>query len=123
MLSLLILILLSAAIALSVTACDDDSLGTGEKQFTFEAHHADGTVNTVTVNTDKSTVGEALIEIEMISGEEGPYGLMVMTVDGETHKYEDDGKYWAFYINGEYAMSGVDTTEITDGATYAFKVE
>ena len=48
---------------------------------------------------------------------------MVETVDGETVKYEDGGKYWAFYIDGEYAMSGVDATEITAGETYAFKVE
>ena len=27
------------------------------------------------------------------------------------------------YVNDEYAMSGVDATEIEDGATYAFKVE
>ena len=28
--------------------------------------------------------------------------------------------YWAFYENGEYASTGVDSTPIQDGATYAF---
>ena len=27
------------------------------------------------------------------------------------------------FIDGEYAMSGVDTTDIENGAEYAFKVE
>ena len=30
---------------------------------------------------------------------------------------------WAFYIDGEYAMTGVDATNITDGAQYAFRME
>ena len=28
--------------------------------------------------------------------------------------------YWAFYEGDEYATAGVDATQITDGATYAF---
>ena len=37
--------------------------------------------------------------------------------------YDVDGTYWAFYVNGEYATSGVDTTTIKDGESYMFKVE
>ena len=76
-----------------------------------------------TVKTDKKTVGEALTEVGLISGEVGAYGLMVETVDGETVKYEDGGKYWAFYVDGDYAMTGVEKTKIEEGKTYAFKVE
>lgn len=158
-LSCLVLILLSAAMALSVIACQKNEgetpqtqqvltdektnvepetpttdteatdtqagnvLGVGQTQFAVEVTHLDGTVKNFTVNTDKKTVGEALIEVGLIEGENGPYGLMIMAVDGKTHKYEDGGKYWAFYINGEYAMSGVDSTDITAGAAYSFKVE
>ena len=45
------------------------------------------------------------------------------TVDGETLDYDTDGKYWAFYENGEYGMTGVDLTEIKEGVSYAFKAE
>ena len=45
------------------------------------------------------------------------------TVNGMTADYDKDGVYWAFYINGEYAMTGVDATNITDGAQYAFRME
>ena len=33
---------------------------------------------------------------------------------GETVKFEDDGKYWAFYIDGDYAMTGVEKTKIEE---------
>ena len=49
--------------------------------------------------------------------------MYVKTVDGILADYETTGTYWAFYINGEYAMSGVDTTAIEAGASYEMKVE
>lgn len=122
-LSLLVLILLSAAMALSVVSCSDDALGDGEKTITVEVTGEDGTLKTFTVETDQRNVGDALVEVELIEGEEDSFGWYITTIDGEYHKYEDDGKYWAFYINGEYAMTGVSMTDVEDGATYAFKVE
>ena len=68
-------------------------------------------------------MGEALQELELIDGEEGPYGLYVKTVNGITADFDKYKEYWAFYIDGEYAMSGVDKTEIEAGSTYSFKVE
>ena len=75
------------------------------------------------VKTDAVTVGEALLENGLIAGEDGDYGLYVKTVCGITADYDVDKTYWAFYINGEYAMSGVDKTDIADGAVYEFKIE
>ena len=69
------------------------------------------------------TVGEALLAEGLIAGESSDYGLYITTVNGITLDWEKDGKYWAFYINGEYAQTGADTTEIQEGATYAFKAE
>ena len=45
------------------------------------------------------------------------------TVNGITADYDTDGHYWAFYVGGEYAQTGVDATQVTAGASYAFKVE
>ena len=59
----------------------------------------------------------------MIAGEDAEYGLYVKTVNGITAEYEVDGTYWAFYINGEYGMTGVDQTAVEEGASYSFKVE
>ena len=68
-------------------------------------------------------VGDALLEEGLVEGEDGAYGLYVKKVNGILADYEVNQTYWAFYINGEYAMSGVDITPVEDGATYAFKVE
>lgn len=98
-------------------------IGKGEKEFIFTITDADGTETAFLVHTDKTTVGEALIELNLIAGEAGPYGLYVKTVNGVTYDYDADGKYWAFYVNGEYGMTGVDMTDITEDATYSFKAE
>ncbi len=102
---------------------DATVLGEGDTSFTFTVIGTDGNEVAFLINTDKETVGEALLELELIDGENGDYGLYVKTVNGITLDFDKDGKYWAFYANGEYAMSGVDTTEIKDGATYSFKAE
>jgi hypothetical protein len=73
---------------------------------------------TFTVKTDKDTVGAALLEHALIAGEQSQYGLYVKVVNGMTADYDVDQSYWSFYINGEYAMTGVDSTEITEGTTY-----
>ena len=98
-------------------------VGEGSTKFTFTVTHNDGTQKTFIVSTDKTTVGEALVDNEIIAGEDGQYGLYVKTVDGETLDYDKDGKFWAFYVDGAYGATGVDMTDITAGATYEFRAE
>ena len=116
--------------SLSESVSDEDSdtaetveLGEGAVSFVFTVTDADGNESNFLINTDKTKVGDALLENGLIDGEDGPYGLYVKTVSGKTYDYDTDGKYWAFYVNGEYGMSGVDLTDITEGATYSFKAE
>ncbi|MCM1252548.1 MAG: DUF4430 domain-containing protein [Clostridium sp.] len=98
-------------------------LGEGETAFLFTVTDKEGGETQFEIHTDKETVGEALLELGLIAGEESEYGLYVKTVNGITADYDTDGVYWAFYINGEYAMTGVDSTAVTEGEAYAFKVE
>ena len=98
-------------------------LGEGSKEFTLTVTDKDGNETQFEIHTDKEMVGEALQELNLIEGEEGEYGLFVKTVNGITADYDTDGVYWAFYVNGEYATSGVDVTQITEGDSYALKVE
>lgn len=98
-------------------------LGEGSKEFALTVTDKDGNETQFEIHTDKEMVGEALQELNLIEGEEGEYGLFVKTVNGITADYDTDGVYWAFYVNGEYATSGVDVTQITEGDSYALKVE
>ena len=98
-------------------------LGEGANLFEFTVVDKEGTESVFEIHTEKEVVGEALLELELIAGEEGAYGLYVKTVNGITADYDTDGTYWAFYVNGEYATSGVDTTAIKEGESYMFKVE
>lgn len=98
-------------------------VGEGSKQFDFTVVQKDGSETSFEVHTDKETVGEALTELDLIAGEDGDYGLYVKTVNGVTVDYDTDGAYWAFYVNDEYAQSGVDQTAIEEGCSYSFRVE
>ena len=98
-------------------------LGDGSVKFTFIVVDADGNETNFVVSTDKETVGDALLELNLIEGDDSEYGLYVKTVNGITADYDTDGTYWAFYVNGEYASTGVDSTPVNEGDTYEFKVE
>lgn len=98
-------------------------LGEGEKEFSLTVTDKDGTKTQFEIHTDKETVGDALTDLGVIEGEDSEYGLYVKTVNGVTADYETDGAYWAFYINGEYAQTGVDATPIAEGEEYSFQME
>ena len=104
-------------------ASDGNVLGEGSTKFTFTVVDKEGTETQFEIHTDQETVGGALLELSLIAGDESEYGLYVKTVNGITADYDKDGVYWAFYINGEYAQTGVDVTPVTEGDSYTFKVE
>ncbi|MBN2504365.1 MAG: hypothetical protein JXB20_03370 [Bacilli bacterium] len=52
---------------------------------------------------------------------EGQYGYYIMGID--TITAFEGNVYIAFYINGEYALTGIDSTPITDQYVYQFKLE
>lgn len=96
---------------------EDTELGSGSKSLLLEVKVNEHTVK-FTVKTDEATVGAALLANGLIEGEDGAYGLYIKKVNGITADFDVDQSYWAFYENGEYAMSGVDQTEIKEGVTY-----
>ena len=98
-------------------------LGEGKTQFSFTVVDKDGNATEFEIHTDKATVGEALLELNLIAGDEGEYGLYVKQVNGITADYDVDQTYWAFYVNDAYATAGVDATAVEAGAKYTFKVE
>lgn len=113
----------SSSSATGSQSTDLQVLGEGDTVFSFKATDGDGKVSSYEIHTDKKTVGEALLELDLIAGDESDYGLYVKEVCGVTADYDTDGSYWAFYIDGEYASTGVDSTDIVPGSVYELRVE
>lgn len=114
----LIALVLAAALMLGVYLGTRPETEAGGKAFTVLVVHKDGGEKTFSYVTDAEYLGTVLLEQGLIQGEEGTYGLMVSTVDGETADWNVDRSYWALYIGEDYATTGVDMTPVTDGAEY-----
>ena len=140
MLSFIVCMVLIAAMALFTIGCNDNSttseptdnildetdireLGDGATQVSFTVVDQNGKEAHFIIHTDKTILSDALLEHDLIAGEDSEYGLYVKTVNGTTLDYNKDGKYWAFYVNDAYATKGVEKTEIDDSAKYCFKAE
>lgn len=94
-------------------------LGEGATSFILIVEDLDGTKTTFEICTDETTVGAALLGVELISGTVEAYGLYVKEVNGITADWDVDGTYWAFYEDGAYAALGVDSTNIDPNVTYS----
>lgn len=127
-----LLLLLALLMIFTVVACNkvpktgswenatyrsDKEFGNGAKTLTVTVK-ADEESVVFTIHSDKETVGAALLEHELIAGEESAYGLYVKTVNGMLADFDTDGYYWGFYQNGTYMMTGVDSTPFSDGDAF-----
>jgi hypothetical protein len=102
------------------TSSDTESGTTGEViSFTFEMTDKDGETKDWNLTTAETMLDKALIEAELIEGEEGEWGWFVTVVDGVAIEDGADA-YWELQVDGEYSMLGVSSVEIVEGATYAF---
>lgn len=95
----------------------DTVIGEGETSVEVEVKAGDKSV-TLTVNTDKTILGDALLEYGIVEGDMGQFGLYVKKVNGILADYDVDCTYWAIYKSGEYMMTGVDGIEISSGEHY-----
>ena len=103
---------------LALGGCGKSSGSGGEvKSFTLAVTHADGSVKNFDLSSDKEMLGDALAAEGLIEGEEGQYGLFVKTVDGYTVD-ESNQEWWCLTVDGETAMTGIDSTPIEEGKKY-----
>jgi len=70
------------------------------------------------LSAKSSTLGEALDKYGLIERDEKG---MIVKVAGVEASWEKDQAYWALYINGQYAMKGVDEEILADGNEYEFR--
>lgn len=103
----------------SATYTENTELGDGEKTIIVEVSAEEKSLE-FTVHTDKDNLGDALEEHDLISGDQGAYGLYVKVVNGIYADFNITKSYWAINQDGEALMTGVDAVEITDGDNFEF---
>lgn len=128
-LSCILCIVLVAAMALLTTSCsgkknekEAEASSAETVKFTLIVKDINGNEEKFELESSKTYLLDALLDEKLVDGEDQSAGFYVKKVNGITADYDIDQTYWAFYINGEYAMKGVDKTPIEDGAVYSLEV-
>ena len=98
---------------------EDTTFGEGKHTLSITVTMGEKSI-LLTIHTDAATVKDALAEHGLIHGEQQAIGYMMTTLIGIAAEYEVDGAYWAFLQNGNFMMSGIDTTPIDGDAAYEF---
>lgn len=124
----ILLLLLAVLMAFGLMACADiektgdwetatydrdTTLGKGEKTITVKVV-ADGQALTFTVKTDKENLEDALVEVKLIDGDIGAFGMYIKKVNGIVADYDTDKTYWAITKDGVETLGAKDTP-VADG--------
>ena len=98
----------------NATYLSNTTVGEGEKTVTFTVEAADQSI-TITLKTDKATLGEAMYAEELIND---PSFFNVLI--GMEASWEKDQAYWAFYEGKTMMPHGVNDEKIDGGESYRF---
>ena len=120
----MISLLLALVMVFALTACGakEEAPAADAVSFKVVVTDLEGKETTFEYSSSAASVGEALVAEGLIEGHETEYGLYIDTVNGITADWDADQTYWAFYINGEYATTGIDGTEIVADTTYGLSL-
>lgn len=90
------------------------TIGEGAKTVSLTVE-ADGKMITITLKTDKATLGEAMYEQELINDPS-----FFDTLNGMLASWTADQAYWAFYEGETMMPHGVNDESIEGGESYRF---
>ena len=93
----------------------------GSKGYAVTVVHKDSTVKEFSYRTDAEFLDDALLAEGLIAGEDGPYGLTIITVDGEGAVWDTDNAYWSILVDGEYATTGISEIPVYDGSSFTLE--
>jgi hypothetical protein len=96
------------------TYTEDTTLGKGKTTVEVEFVIEDQSI-TITLKTDKETLGEALYEQKLI---DDPF--FFSTANGITADWNANQAWWKVCKGGEMTMVGVNDLTLTDGDHYEF---
>lgn len=98
----------------NATYVSDTTLGNGAKTVSFDVEAGDQAI-TITLKTDKATLGEAMFEHGLIND-----SSFFNVLNGMEASWEKDQAYWTFYQGDKIMPYGVNDENISDGASYRF---
>ena len=110
-------IIIAVAVLLGVYHAFREKPTEGLKIVSVEVVMSDGVSEIHETSTDAQYLRGLLDEIDAITyGEmQNGFGPMVTEVNGEKAIYEENGAYWAFFVNGEYCNYGISDQPVNDG--------
>ena len=113
------LALLFLALALVYFAFGEKAVS-GSKAVSISVVNSAGETTAYSLKTDALYLIEAMAETKGLTYEssEGPYGLVIESVNGERAVYSESGAYWGFSVNGEYCNYGVSQQPVEDGDAF-----
>ncbi len=78
------------------------------------------TLTSYEAHTDAEYLRQAMESCKGLTfiGSEGPYGLMLHTINGVTADYDKNQAWWSIYVNDELGNYGIDQQPVADGDTF-----
>ncbi len=89
----------------------------GRKEITVVVVHGNLEEKTFVYETESEFLGEVLAEHDLAQGTEGPYGVFITTVDGETAD-ETKQQWWCITKEGEMLNTSADQTPVQNQEQY-----
>ena len=114
-------VVLIIAVLLGVYSVTRPETAQGSKAITVKVIHSDGTEKEFSYKTDAEFLADVLLAEGLIAGEDGPYGLTLITADGEEVVWERDNAYWQIFADNEAAVVGVSQIPVYDGSHYSLE--
>ncbi|MEE1122073.1 MAG: DUF4430 domain-containing protein, partial [Acinetobacter pseudolwoffii] len=118
-------ILLFAAVisAYMVFSFAGPSTTEGEKSVTIQVLDDKKNLTSYEINTDAEYLRQAMEQCQGLTfiGSEGPYGLVLLTINGLTADYDKNQAWWSIYVNDALGNYGVDQQPVNDGDTFCLQ--
>lgn len=89
----------------------------GGKTISVTVVHKDKSEKAFTVKTDAENLEQALLQDQIVRGDDGPYGLYITEADGEKAD-EGNQEWWCVTKGGAAVNTSAASTIIADGDKY-----
>lgn len=123
-----VLLALAVAVFALVHGMNRPAPQQGTKAYSLTVVDDQGTEKAYSGKTDAEFLSGLMDELKeggdfTYEASESDYGLFIESVNGLTASYDENGSYWAIYVNGEYGMYGADSQPVADGDSFSLVYE